>query len=217
VNRACLDAVALLSRDLGDATLTVDDGTRRRTLLVSRGQLVGSESTAAEDRLGALLVARGSLEAARVERAASTARVENRLLGEQLVKDGLMGQDALARALELQAVTRFERALLMGGTVVTTPVARFDAPFRRALSELMVQAFRQAVPWLEVQALLAQRTGTAPRVADQPPPLADLGLTQDELELWLKLRGGRQTAELLQNEPAARFLAALWVLGALAV
>jgi hypothetical protein len=216
VNRACLDAVALLARDLGDATLTVDDGTRRRTLLISRGQLVGSESNVPEDRLGALLVARG-LEAARVERAASIARVENRMLGEQLVKDGLMGHDTLAHALELQAVTRFERALLMGGTVGTAPVARFDPPFRRALSELLVQAFRQAVPWQDVQALLTVRTGTAPRVADQPPPLADLGLTQDELELWLKLRGGRQTAELLQNEPAARFLASLWVLGALAV
>ena len=215
LNPDFLAAVASAARQKSDATIVTQYGSIRRAIHVSRGELVGSESTVKADRLGDLLASRGRLDAALIEPLDAEAKKNNRLLGEQLIRDGLITAPELALLLEEQVTLRFNSTLLMSGDVTVGPRQQTPVMVRKPLGALVLAAFRDKVG---VDAL-------GPLLANKPERFTQFPTEAEVYELALQPWESRAirrfatetVAQVIQSNPSPekplRLIAALVGLG----
>jgi hypothetical protein len=211
MNRMLTATLGSLHREAGSAVLRLRHGELERSLQILNGDLVAARSNVVSERLGSLLAAEGRLDAALIEPVAAEASRNKRLLGDQLVIDGLITPGDLAAVLERQTLGIFRRALMMAGDVQPFPVGAVQAVCHQPAAGLVVAAAREA-------------TG-APQTVPEPArlalpaesePIRRLGLMPAETRVLRRLTAGATAAQLsdLPNPDAARRLvAALHALG----
>jgi hypothetical protein len=221
VNTQLLQTLTQLWRTRADAAVTVDGGRIHRTLHVAGGELVGADSDVHTERLGVQLVAWGLLDANQVEPLVTRAQSLGSYFGEQLVADGLLSAEAVAEALERQALQRFDRTLTMVGTVRVVPRPPRRGVLRRPLGAEIFQAFRQRLPLSAASGLLADLQPRNDRLNEDFFPADELALTEAEHRCYRQLASGQGASAVLDRasdaDVAIRLLGALCALGAVGV
>ncbi len=211
--------LAQLWRERRDACVTVDNGRVRRFLHVARGDLIGADSTLLTERLGTLLVADGILDPALVQPLVEASQKAGVFFGDQLVAEKLVSQVELARILERQAMMRFDRAMLMEGSVTVGPKTPVRIVVRKSLGPLIVEVFRERVPLEAAMGMVAAIPPNAARMREESFEPAGLKLTPIEDRYWRQLSAGQDVGAVLDRAPdsngALRFVASLVGLGAL--
>ncbi len=219
VHAELLKVLAKLWRERGDACVTVDNGRVRRFLHVARGELIGADSTLLTERLGTLLVADGILDPALVQPLVDASKKSGVFFGDQLVFEGLVSREDLARVLERQAMARFDRAVQMVGTVTVGPKTPVRIVVRKALGPLVVELFRDRLPVDAAVTLVASVPPTVARMREGLFDPSELKLTPIEERFWRQLASGQDVSAVLDRasdpDVALRFVASLVGLGAL--
>ncbi len=221
VNVELVRSLTELWRARADATVTVDSGRIRRTLHIQKGELIGADSDVQTERLGVRLVADGALAAELVEPMVTAARAAGRYFGDVLVSERLLTGEQVGAALLAQALSRFDRALVMDGEVRQAPLATVRVVTRRALGPELVRAFRERLPVMAATGLVAQLVPRFDRMGEDLLAADGLELTGPELRCFRQLASGQGAAAVLDRaadyEGAMRFIGALVAMGAVGV
>lgn len=223
VNLEFVRASARLLETSESGRVVVAVGDAQRVAHVVRGYLVHATSNLPKDRIGDMLVAERRLDPALLAPIAAEAARLGLLFGDLLIIDGLLTPEELAGFLERQALARFERTLLMKGAVRVEPPLATRPTTRRSIAALVVDLFREKVPFEAAEALVLERLRAsifrAPRLAH----VREARLTPPELEVCKQLERGdafQKVFDTLEPEraefqPKVRFLGALEALGLL--
>jgi hypothetical protein len=191
LQRAFLDSVAGLFHSRGSGLIRITSEGVHRLVHVTGGQLISADSNVAEERLGDLLVAQGRLDPALIEPIAAEAKRQGRLVGEQLVADGLLSLSELLAVLDRQALLRFERAIRMVGVVsVDPPMTGTANILRRSLASATVDAFRTTLFIGDIEAFIEAREPHGAISPLRPGCLDELGLTATETRAYRRLAAG---------------------------
>lgn len=198
LNRIVLLVLLDLERREDSACVSVVGSKAKRAVHVRRGHVVGADSNLKAERLGDMLVGEGLLDPVLLEPVAAEGMRQKRLLGDQLVIDGLLTAGDLGHALERQVALRTGSILSMRGEVTVdaprTLLPVSDVPVTVAV----VTAFRTTVPLGAIEAQLAE-----PADAETPLQPADdllhLELGPAELRLARRLTGGETLDSLLES------------------
>lgn len=142
--------LADLERRGQSALVVVQRGEVRRAVHVADGQLLAVESNLKAERLGDMLAGEGLLDPVLIEPVAAEAAKHGKLLGDQLVIDGLLTPSDLAAALERQVFFRLGAALSMRGVVRIEPAKTILPVLRVPLSSGLLTAFRH---WVSLPAI----------------------------------------------------------------
>ncbi len=206
-----------LARTSGSGSVTVRAAELSRVLHVSRGSLVGADSSVAAERLGSLLAAEGRLDPALIEPIAAAAKSRNVLLGEQLVADGLMSATEISIAMERQCRMRFQLTLATPGSVKVDPLAPGQRLSQFQLGSTLVELFRTQFD-LEVLGEVLMHRENQPQTLDPADPLFQkLQLLPGELRIVKRMIAGDSLDDLFEGtgspEQVMRLAAALVVLG----
>ena len=219
LNRILLWVLMDLERRATSACVTVWAGKAKRVVHVQRGHLVGAESNLKPERLGDMLVSEGRLDPALLEPIAAEAARTKKLLGEQLVSDGLIPEGELLAALDRQVILRFGAALSMRGLVNVDPPRLLQPLLHLPMTVAVATAFRAAVPLAAIQGdLELPEDDHGPMLLDETgPALALLELGPAELRLVKRLASGERLDALLASgaprEPVLRLAGALRAVG----
>jgi hypothetical protein len=224
VNLEFVRASAQLLESGGSARVVVAVGDAQRVAHLVRGHFIHATSNLPKDRIGDMLVAERRLDPDLLAPMAAEAERLGLLLGDMLIIDGLLTPVELAGFLERQALARFERTLLMKGSVRVEPSVPSRPTTRRSVAAMVVELFREKVPFEAAQPLVLERLQASPSRAPRLGHVRDGKLEAHELELCKRLEHGEPFQSVFDTlEPdrpdfsgKVRFLAALEALGLLA-
>lgn len=216
------DLLLALSRawpDRQSVTLTVDTGRVKRSLHIRGGAFIGADSDVTTERLGVLLVAEGLLDVTRIEPVVQACRQSGRTFGEQLIADGTVAREVVARTLVNQAQARFDRALQTRGTVIMEGLRPIEPVFERPLGPLLLDGFRQRFSLAFCSSVVASLPPGGVKLTATASTLAALGLSSEEQRYLQQLASGQGLTSVLDRardpELALRLAAALVGLGLL--
>jgi hypothetical protein len=221
LNAELLYALGQMFLNRSDGVVRVSDGPNARALHLVRGELIAADSTFTDDRLGPLLVASGRVDKDLIEPMAAAARSAGRMLGDQLITDGLLTAGELAEALEKQVVLRVERTVTMRGGVTLGPRQPVMALTKRNIAALVVQLFRERFP-RDVLAPYANAfsQGEAIRLKGDDERLQAMEMMPVEARALRRILAGEPMSVVAKvpdrEEQIHRFVAALRSLGVLA-
>lgn len=220
VNLEFVRASARLLEEKGSGRVVVARGDAQRVVHVILGQFVQATSNLPTDRIGDLLVADGRLDPVLVAPLAAEASKLGLMFGDMLLVEGLLTPVELAAVLERQALLRFERTLLMKGEVHVEALAPVRPATRRSVIALVIELFRDKVPFEASEALALDRL----RKGQARPPalqrVRETRLQRHESALCRELDSASFQKVFDALDPATdafrsavRFLAALEALG----
>jgi hypothetical protein len=218
LNGAMVKAIANLRGTYGDAELTVGDPPIVRTLFIKKGELVGGFSNDPEERIGTLVANSKGLAHELIEAIATSAAKKGKMLGDELINEGLISPSELVELLEQQSVGRFRRSLMMMGTVRSKPLSTMRGVIRRPVGALLVSAFREHLPATLIETLAIFVPSTPYAVTAKENELDELGLTSGESRALRKLGQGESLQQTLagpQGDAVQRVVLALLALGML--
>lgn len=178
---------------------TATSGAPTRLVSVSRGQIVTVDSNIPGERLGEFLVAQNRVDAALVDVLVAEARKAGRLLGEQLVADGLLSPTEVAELLEAQARERFARMLVMPAELRISENAPARAMLRWPIGATLVEAFRQRLPQEAITRTVTSLLEARLLVDSGDERLTSLQLLPAELRAVRRLATGEAPADLLRT------------------
>lgn len=220
VNLEFVRASVKLLEAQASGRVVVARGDAQRVVHVLHGHFVQATSNLPTDRIGELLAAEGKLEVALLAPLAAEAKRLGLLFGDLLIVEGLLTPAELAAVLERQAISRFERTLLMKGEVQVQDSAPTRPATRRSVIALVVELFREKVPFEAAEALVLERLRKGQPSAPALQRLRALKLAKHELELCGALEDVPFSAVFDGLDPATpgfrdevRFLGALEALG----
>lgn len=219
VNAQLLRVLATLWRTREQASVIVDSGRVKRTLHLAGGELISVDSTVTTERLGVQLAAEGRLDVELVVPLVRAARAANRFFGDELVAQGLLTVSDVARAVERQTLSRFDRALQMSGAISALHDKRVRPTYRAPLAAVVVSAFRSRLPLAIASAMVAGLNPEHARLRGSEINPDELRLTVPEARCWRRLASGQDAAAVLDRandgEVPVRLIAALIALGAM--
>ncbi len=209
--------LADLERQGKGGLVVVQRGEVRRAVHVAAGHLTSVDSNLKAERLGDMLAGEGLLDPVLIEPVATEAAKHGKLLGDQLVIDGLLTPSDLAAALERQVFFRLGAALSMRGVVRVEPPKAIRPVMHVPLSSGLLTAFRHWVPLAAIEGYLLDDDRPRRALDAASPAFARLELGPAELRFSRRLAKGESLDELLASgvprEPVLRLAGALMAVG----
>lgn len=209
--------LADLERRAADGVVVVQSGKVKRAVHVAQGHVIFVDSNLKAERLGDMLASEGHLDPVLIEPVATEAAKHGKLLGDQLVIDGLLSQSDLDAALERQVYFRLGAAMAMRGAVSVEPRRAVKPVLRVPLSAATATAFRKWVPMDAIEGHLAGPDREPLKLDTTSPVFARLELGPAELRFSGRLANGESLADLLASgaprEPVMRLAGALNAVG----
>lgn len=217
LNVFVLMVLADLERRRQGASVVIQRKEVRRIIHVSDGQLVLVDSNLKAERLGDMLAGEGLLDPVLIEPVAAEAAKHGKLLGDQLVIDGLLTASDLAQALERQVYFRLGAALAMRGEVRVEPLRPVKPVLRVPVAAALLTAFRHWVPLAAVEGHLADEDRERRTLDVSAPAFLRLELGPAELRFSRRLAAGETLDALFASgaprEPVLRLAGALSAAG----
>lgn len=209
--------LADLERRGKSALVVVQRGEVRRAVHVGDGHVLAVESNLKAERLGDMLAGEGLLDPVLIEPVAAEAAKHGKLLGDQLVIDGLLTGSDLAAALERQVFFRLGAALAMRGVVRVEPAKAIKPVMRVPISSGLLTAFRHWVSLPAIEGHLQDDDRPRKALDVSTSAFQRLELGPAELRFSRRLAAGESLEALLESgaprEPVLRLAGALTAVG----
>jgi hypothetical protein len=188
------DVISFLAHASWWGELVVFDGETIRSLYFDEGHIVGAESNAEAERLGAVLCRHGMLTHEQVETSRTRARERNLRFGEAVVELGYLGREQLFEAMPRQV-----EDIVLG--IGTTEQARFEffegfddreLAFRqrRSADALLLDALRRMDERKLFECCIPTDEHVPVRAFNVPPP------PEDPFGVYAAIDGRRSVAQV---------------------
>jgi hypothetical protein len=205
------DILQLLATGKKTGMLECRTSTRQKEVAFKDGNIVYASSVnSAEDLLGNMLLKRGRLAKADLERAISLHKQTGRQLGTTLIDMGLFEKNEITDCLKLQIEEIVYNLFSWqeGDFVFHEGAAPKSAPFLVELSTMgiIMEGTRRIDEWLEIQKVLPPddvllRIARSPRTNRE-----ELTISLDEFRLLSLVNGERTLPDLLNLSPMGEFV-----------
>jgi hypothetical protein len=205
------DILQLLATGKKTGMLECRTSTRQKEVAFRDGNIIYASSVnSAEDLLGNMLLKRGRLAKADLERAISLHKQTGRQLGTTLIDMGLFDKNEISDCLKLQIEEIVYNLFSWqdGDFVFHEGGAPKNAQFLIELSTMgvIMEGTRRIDEWLEIQKVLPPddvflRIARSPRTNRE-----ELTISLDEFRLLSLINGERTLPDLINNSPMGEFV-----------
>jgi hypothetical protein len=205
------DILQLLASGKKSGILECRTATRQKEVAFKDGNVVYASSlNSTEDLLGNLLLKRGKISKADLERAVTLHKQTGRQLGTTLIDMNLFDKDEIGLCLKMQIEEIVYNLFSWheGDFVFHENVQPKNAPFVIELSTMSVimEGTRRIDEWLEIQKVLPPddillRIAKSPKVNRE-----ELTISVDEFRMLALINGDRTVTELIELSPMGEFV-----------
>jgi len=205
------DILQLLATGKKTGVLECRTSTREKEVAFKDGNIVFASSVnSAEDLLGNMLLKRGRISKADLERAISLHRQTGRQLGTTLIDMGLFDKNEIAECLKLQIEEIVYNLFSWqeGDFAFHEGVAPKNAPFliELATMNVIMEGTRRIDEWMEIQKVLPP-DDVLLKISKSPKSnREELTISLDEFRLLSLINGERTLPELINLSPMGEFV-----------
>ena len=203
------DILQLLSTGKKSGALVITRGSQSKEIFFRNGHVIYATSTNAdEDLLGQLLVKRGTIKQADLDRALALQKTSGKKLGATLIELQLISQQEMAACLKIQIEEivyslfgwnqgefNFHEGRTPSANTLVTELNTMN---------IVMEGMRRIDEWGQIQKNLPP--DNIPLKVTLPPPVkGEVPLSADEISLLTLVNGQRTLSDLIRESPVGEF------------
>ncbi|MBD3331678.1 DUF4388 domain-containing protein [candidate division GN15 bacterium] len=205
------DILQLLATGKKSGVLEVGTQSRQKEVAFKSGNIIyASAVNSSEDLLGNMLLRRGKLSKADLDKAITLHRQTGRQLGTTLVDMGLFSKEEIAECLKLQIEEIVYNLFSWqeGEFIFHEGASPTNAPFLVELSTMNVimEGTRRIDEWLEIQKVLPPDDVLLALVKNPKINREEITLSLDEYKILTLINGERTLPDLINASPMGEFV-----------
>lgn len=205
------DILQLLATGKKTGTLEIETNTRKKEIAFRGGNIIYASSVNNnEDLLGTMLLRRGRISKAELDRAVAMHQQTGRQLGTTLIDMNLFTKEEIAECLRLQVEEIVYNLFAWKEGEFNFCEGREipDLPFQVNLvtMNVVMEGTRRVDEWTEIQKVLPPDDALLALVEAPPANQAEVRLSTDEFRLLVLINGERTLPDLVRLSPMGEFV-----------